>query len=58
MSSTRTAAPEVLLFKRFKAQWNFLDERVFTTIDNNEELSKTVKVWDVIARTEKSLREK
>ena len=53
-----TDAPKVSLFKRFQAQWNFLDKKVATTIANDEELSKTVKDLNVISWAEKSLRER
>ena len=49
-----TAAPEVLLLKRFQIRWKLLDKKVFTTKAIDEELSEPVKNLDVIAWAEKS----
>ena len=52
-----TAGPEVLMFKRFQSQWEFLDKNNFTTIATTE-LTETVVNPDVITWAEKSLKER
>ena len=52
-----TAGPEVLMFKRFQSQWEFLDKNNFTTIATTE-LAETVVNPNVITWAEKSLKER
>ena len=57
------AGPEVLMFKRFQSQWEFLDKNNFTTIATTE-LAETVSSLkpvvnlDVVTWAEKSLKER
>ena len=37
-----TAAPEVLLFKRFQTQWKFIDKTLFATIVTNKDFADIV----------------
>ena len=52
-----TAGPEVLMFKRFQSQWEFLDRNNFTIIATTE-LAETVVNPDVVTWAEKSLKER
>ena len=53
-----TAAPEVLLFKRFQAQWKFIDKTLFASIVTNKDFADIVTDESIIAWAENSLKER
>ena len=53
-----TAAPEVLLFKRFQAQSKFLDTTLFATIVTNEDFADVVIDQSLFTWAETSLKKK
>ena len=53
-----TAAPEVLLFKRFQAQWKFIDKTLFATTVTNKDFADIVIEENLIAWVENSLKER
>ena len=52
-----TAAPEVVLFKRFQAQWKFIDKTLFATIMTNKDFADIVIDESLIACAENSLKD-
>ena len=52
-----TAAPEVVLFKRFQAQWKFIDKTLFATIVTNKDFADIIIDESLIAWAENSLKE-
>jgi len=51
-----TAAPEVVLFKRFQTQWEFFDKTQFSTIASDQKYAEIIIDSDLIAWAENPLR--